>query len=85
MVEKILLENQLDGIRDELLDVQSQLVIMNSSWSENVMRSFYELKAQTKQRSQITNLFRYLVKDLQEHAETARKSDCSDLSDNPSS
>ena len=46
------------------------------------MRSFHELKAQTKQRSQITNLFRYLVKDLQEHAEalTAGKSDCSDIS-----
>jgi len=37
-------EKSLDSISNMLLDVQSQMIQMNSCWSETLARFFYELK-----------------------------------------
>jgi len=39
-------EQSLDTISNMLLDVQSQMIQMNSCWSETLARFFYELKQQ---------------------------------------
>ena len=58
------MQSKINGLQDNLMELQSQLLLIYSAWQETTQRSQFELQKSNKLRDEIIQLFSHLVDEL---------------------